>query len=132
VLTAIIENASVFHRQHAVRMSHQPRIVTDAQHGGAVFARYAMQQVDHHLAVAGIQRTGGFVGEQQLRLLGQRPCHRNRCFSPPDISAGRRCMRGCNPTSSSVRIARARATGPTDEGVWRVQPVPAHSGPETG
>src|SRR6185437_26438 len=73
----VAEDVAVFHRQHPVGVHNQARVVADAQHGGAMGDGDAVQQVDDHLAIGGVQRAGGFVGEQQLGFLGQCACDRH-------------------------------------------------------
>src|SRR6185437_7335798 len=67
----VAQYAAVFHRQHAVGVVDQARVVADAKYGGAVGAGDAVQDVDHHLAVGRVQRAGRLVGKQQIGLLGQ-------------------------------------------------------------
>ena len=68
----VAENTAIFHRQDAVGMDNDTRVVADTQHRGAMRMGDPVQDVDDHLAIGGVQRAGRFIGKQQLRFLGQR------------------------------------------------------------
>src|SRR5262249_34569938 len=71
------KDTAVLQLDHAVGAGDEPMIVADADHGRAVDARDPMQRVDDDLAVGRVERAGRLVGEQQLRLLRQRPRDRD-------------------------------------------------------
>ena len=58
----------------------QALVVADAEHSRTMRTRDPVQGVDDDLAVAGVERTGRLVGEQQLRFLGQRARDRDALF----------------------------------------------------
>ena len=73
---ALLHQAALLHDGHAVgKAAHQVQVVRDHQHGHAVFAPQALQQIQNLPAQAHIQRRGRLIGQQKARLAGQR--HRN-------------------------------------------------------
>ena len=56
--------------------------VGDDHHGHAA-AMQVIQDVEHFSGGAGIQGTGGFVGQQQGRLVDDRPGDRHPLLLPP-------------------------------------------------
>ena len=68
---AVVEDQAVLDVDDAVGVGLQARVVGDADHRRAVLLGGALQQADDDLAVLAVERGGGLVGEQQLRVLGQ-------------------------------------------------------------
>ena len=67
---------AVLHDHHAVcKTPHQIQVMGNQQHGHAIFGLQGRQQVKNLPAQGNIQRGGGLVSQQQLRLTGQ--CHGN-------------------------------------------------------
>ena len=67
----IVQDPAVLDVNDPVGPGFQARVVGHADHGGAVFGGGPAQQADDHLAVFAVERRGRFVGEQDLRVLGQ-------------------------------------------------------------
>ena len=66
--------------QHAIGVLQQARVVCNDDDRGIAYTCGVMQQGDHALAVVAVECAGGFVGEQQRRVLHQGTCDRHALF----------------------------------------------------
>ncbi len=68
--------------------------MADAENSRTVVARDSVKDIDHDLTVRRVECAGGFIGEQQLGLLGDSPGERDsllfpaREFSGPQVPLG--------------------------------------------
>ncbi len=105
VLAAVITDHAVFHGDHPIGMPDQARIVLTHSSGGAMRTCVAMQDVDHALTVLGVQRAGGFVGEDQRRRLGERAGDSDALFLATGQLRRAHVAAVAEPTSSSAMRA---------------------------
>ena len=70
---ALLDQQALLHHRHAVgKAAHQVQVVRDQQHGHAVVALQITQQIENLATQAHVERGRRLVGQQQLRLAGQR------------------------------------------------------------
>ena len=68
--------ASVADRHHPVHLVRDAAVVRNDHHGQAALAVQIVEQVVNQVGGLGVDFTGRFVGQQDVRIVGQR--HRNR------------------------------------------------------
>jgi hypothetical protein len=72
VQSPLLHQMAFFHHRHTMgKAAHQGQIVRDQQHGHAGFLLQIGQQLQHLQSQTGVQRGGGFVGQQELGLRSQ-------------------------------------------------------------
>ena len=127
------QDLAVLEMHHAVGEGLQADVVGDADHRCAMLGSRAAQQPDDHLAALAVEGGGGFVGEQQLRALGNGPGDGDALL----LAAGKlgRALVDARrrPTSVSASIARSAPPcrlSPCSEARW--PPVRRRSAPGTG
>ena len=69
--------------QHAIRAPRQNRVVRCQDGGEPVLAMQSLHQLKNGHCVSLVQVSGGFIGQQQGRLLNERAGDRHALLLPP-------------------------------------------------
>ena len=103
------ERAAVADDDLAVGVRRDARLVRDQHDRRAAFARGAGQQLHHPLAVEGVQRAGGLVGEQHARVGHQRARDRDALALAAGHGPGPLRRRRPRPRARPAARRRARS-----------------------
>ena len=70
---ALLDDLAGVHDIHAIRhVPHDAKIVRDEQHGHAALPLQRLEQIENLRLDGDVERSGRLVGDQQVRLVGQR------------------------------------------------------------
>ena len=107
--TAVVDDAAVPHPHEALRRVGDRLVVGDQQDRLAAGVQ-AGEQLEHFLATFGVERAGRLVGQQQRRLVGERPGDRE-ALPLTARQRGRRLL-GLVADARADRAGRGRGSRP--------------------